>query len=110
VNFVDLEPQFLKRIEPGRWRHVHTIAEAEGVQFLCPTCFAKNNGPVGTHAIVCWNLATPPEISPGPGRWDLHGTGYADLTLVGASTSSVWLTGEGCGAHFHVTNGVVTPC
>lgn len=140
---MELEPRFVRRevrIEPrrflkpgidpmrGNWTEadteervgpveyqveVDTIQEAQGVRFLCPVCFETNNGPVGTHGVICWSRSRgiPDGVQPGPGRWLLVGTGLADLTLNGDGGSrSVALTGDGgCKAHFHVTNGEVHP-
>jgi hypothetical protein len=60
-----------------------TLPDAQGVSFLCPTCFKKNNGPVGTETVLCWfkDRGVPPEVFPGPGRWAASGTSFADLTL-----------------------------
>ena len=59
------------------------LASAQGVMFLCPLCYVKNGGEVGTHAVICWfrNRGVPADESPGPGRWDVSGTSIADLTL-----------------------------
>jgi hypothetical protein len=87
--------------------HVDTLAEAQGVWFLCPLCFAKNGGRVGTHAVCCWFVGqVPDDIEPKPGRWTPHGTGLHDLTFVPSDgrTQSVALTG-GCAWHGHVVNG-----
>jgi hypothetical protein len=66
----------------------------------------KNNGPIGTHSVLCWfkGRGVPDDEFSGPGRWDVSGTGFEDLTLI----PSVHLTGEGCGWHGHVQNGEVT--
>ena len=32
---------------------VETMAEANGVSFLCPKCFHVNGGAKGTHTILC---------------------------------------------------------
>lgn len=98
----DLEAQFLRhevRIEPRLRRQpdgsdkeeigpheyfheVDTLAEAQGVEFLCPVCFAKNNGNVGTHHVICWFRGKVPDNAvPGPGRWDASGSGLHNLTL-----------------------------
>ncbi len=61
-----------------------SFTDAMGVQFLCPKCFWKNNGPSGTHSIICWfrDRGVPDDLSPGPGRWNPTGTGLDDLTFV----------------------------
>jgi len=104
LRLVDLEAEFLKVIDEKHFKRVDTLAEADGVKFLCPVCFAANGGNVGTHGITCWSPTVPQTITPVPGRWEMHGTGLEDLTLV-AGSSSVHLTGPGCGAHFHIRNG-----
>lgn len=81
-----------------------TIANAQGILFLCPACFKKNGGPVGTESVLCWfrDRGVPPEAEPGPGRWVASGTGFDDLTL----SPSVNVDNE----HWHgwVKNGEVT--
>ena len=92
--------------------YVDTIEEAQGVQFLCPLCWIKNNGRIGTHRIRCWSRlrGVPDDVVPKPGRWKLEGTGLDDLTLNGESgkSRSVLLTGDGCKWHGYITNGLVT--
>src|SRR5438270_304458 len=84
---------------------VATIEEADGLWLLCPLCFKNNNGKIGTHSISCWKLNIPQSDDlTGPGRWDLCGTGFNDLSLRGAETSSVLLT-QRCKAHFSIVNG-----
>lgn len=111
MRFTDLAPAFIRLTDPdGRsWEIVDSIAEAQGVEFKCPKCYAANGGPAGTHMVVCWSRSrgVPDHVSPGPGRWTLEGSGLADLTL-GAEpnqTRSVWLTGPGCGWHGYITGG-----
>lgn len=104
-----LEAKFIRLTENGH-RPVETIDEAQGVQFLCPKCFAKNGGSVGTHAVICWSRSrgVPEGVRPGPGRWSLHGTGMADLHLEGdpvGGPRSVQLT-AGCGWHGFINHGV----
>jgi hypothetical protein len=106
MRLTELEPQFITWA-PRSFSYVETMGEADGVLFLCPVCFAKNSGPVGTHSVICWfsGKGVPPEEHPGPGRWEASGTGYADLTLA----PSVHLSGEGgCGWHGFVQRGDVT--
>lgn len=103
MKLSELEPTFLKSTGDLTHRQIDDIKEADGIMFLCPVCFAKNNGPVGTHSIICWQPHVPQDIHPKPGRWKLVGTGYHDLSLV-AGSSSIALTG-GCNAHFFIRNG-----
>lgn len=117
MRLTDLEPQFVRYRREGDnvfLPYVDTIAEAQGVMFLCPLCFAKNGGKVGTHRVLCWSRSrgVPDDVEPKPGRWTLEGTGYADLTLNGDAAGgggarSVLLT-SGCAWHGFVTNGEVT--
>jgi hypothetical protein len=59
------------------------IAKAQGIMFLCPTCFKKNNGPVGTESVLCWfkDRGVPDDELPGPGRWQVSGSSFDDLSL-----------------------------
>lgn len=84
---------------------VETLSEADMIEFLCPLCFQKNGGPVGTHVVIChFTGRVPDDAKPGPGRWNPAGTGLDDLTFVGPGLTSVQLIG-GCGWHGHVNNG-----
>jgi hypothetical protein len=116
VRLTDLNPQFLsyeRTADHIVYHHKTSIAEAQGIIFLCPVCWVKNSGPVGTHSVICWSRSrgVPEDAVPGPGRWLLVGTGYDDLTLDADppnTARSVLLTGPGCGWHGYVTNGEVT--
>jgi hypothetical protein len=108
VRLSELEPKFVKRTENGGYAYVDSIDEAEGIDFLCPKCFVANNGPVGTHGIICWRPNVPLSVSPGPGRWELRGTNFENLAL-DASPASVKLS-AGCKAHFIVGGGAIIPC
>lgn len=116
MGLSELKPRFvaLDRNERGQhvYRHVDAIDAADGVMFLCPTCFARNaadrgDGALGTHSVICWRprIAQEETVS-GPGRWELVGTSYGDLSLVGQPSSSVLLQG-GCNAHFFIRDGEV---
>lgn len=115
AKLTELEPRFIRYVErDGRiyFEEVVTLAQAQGVRFLCPKCFVANRGPIGTHVVVCWSRSrgAPDMAQPGPGRWKLDGTGFADLTLNAdppGKMRSVKLAG-GCGWHGHVTHGDVT--
>ncbi len=90
---------------PETYAHVDALADADGVMFLCPLCFAANGGPVGTHSVLCWFVGRVPDgVSPGPGRWVPSGSGLADLTFAGPAAASVLLSG-GCGWHGYVRDG-----
>ena len=107
IKLVDLEPQFLRVKTPGKeYIHADALLQAQGVRFLCPVCYTKNNGPVGTHQVLCWFAGTgvPDSEFPKPGRWKVTGTGFEDLTL----HPSVHLSGPGCGWHGWIKNGEVT--
>jgi hypothetical protein len=127
----DLDAQFLKREEvvetwnrvredgsvyaftgPREQSHyVETLAEADGVMFLCPLCFknsGKNDG-VGVHSVICWfEDKVPDHVRPGPGRWKPQGTGLDDLTFVPGKQSCSVLLLSGCAWHGFVKNGDAT--
>jgi hypothetical protein len=99
----------------GRITHgpAASLADADGILFLCPKCFRENNGPVGTHSCICWFVGKVPDSAePGPGRWNPTGTGIEDLTFVpslGHEHCSVKLNG-GCEFHFNIVNGEARDC
>lgn len=106
MRLTELEPKFLhfESIESKTYGLTDDITQADGVMFVCPQCYAAQGRP-GSHSVICWSPKVPPEVSPQPGRWNLVGTGYEDLSLV-AGSSSVLLMG-GCNAHFFVEQGNV---
>ena len=127
MRLSELEPQFLRREErieewtrrkedgtneqvtgPREYQVFVELQDADGISFLCPKCFEQNKGSIGTHSVLCWTPKVPPNVDPKPGRWNLVGTSYEDLSLV-AGSSSVLLT-SGCMAHFVVQNGNVSFC
>lgn len=94
----------------GGHAEVKTLGEADGVMFLCPKCFNKNQGAIGTHRVICWFVGkVPDDLRPGPGRWTPVGASLDDLTFVprGERSQSVLLLG-GCGWHGFVTDGGAT--
>lgn len=107
IKLTTLEPQFIQRIDDRSWHEVDALAAADGIMFLCPKCWVENNGPIGTHAVVCWAPSVPQTTSPTPGRWNMVGTGFDDLSLV-AGSSSIHLAGEGCQWHGFIRDGEVT--
>jgi hypothetical protein len=121
MKLADLKPQFLRyerRHDGVFYIHVETIAEAHGVRFLCPKCFAENGSAVGTHGVIVWfaGRGVPDDAEPGaayaPGqsagypqgraaqRWTVSGSTFNDLT----TKPSIALRGR-CAWHGFVTNG-----
>ena len=92
---------------------VQTLAEAQGIMFLCPLCFANNNGAIGTHSVhVSFEGKNVPpeqgsrndkgEIS----RWNIiGGTGLDDLQL----SPSIFLTTSHCKWHGFIGNSGILP-
>lgn len=78
--------------------------QAQGITFLCPACFRKNGGAIGTEQILVWfaGAPIPADIEP-KHRWNAAATSFDDLTL----TPSINVNNE----HWHgfITNGEVTP-
>jgi hypothetical protein len=106
MKITELNARFIRRNEQG-FENVDTIAEAEGLLFVCPVCYkAEGNTTVGAHSIICWRPSVPQNIDPKPGRWEFVGTSLDDLTLT-AAASSIFLTVPGCGAHFYIRNGEI---
>lgn len=68
---------------------VGIISEADHLMFLCPLCFEKNGGPVGTHSIMVSfagrNIpddAGSRDSTGAPSRWTIvSGTSLDDLVL-----------------------------
>lgn len=109
ISLKDLEAEFIQFINEKSFQHIgDDIGNADGVMFLCPKCFRENNGPIGTHMVICWflNRGVPDSMPPGPGRWSPHGTGLGDLELK-ARSSSILLT-SGCRWHGFVRGGRAT--
>lgn len=106
MRLLELEPTFYRITEPRRYAVVYALAEAHGVDFLCPLHFLKNGGPIGTHHVLCWfaGRGVPDDLKPGPGRWNVSGNDFSDLTL----SPSVHLPGADCGWHGHVIGGEVS--
>lgn len=122
MRLVDLEPQFIRYVLStagsyhGRPRpdgtiqwggfpvdgfdDVATFADADGIEFLCPACFKKNDGPVGTHLVQVWfaHGKAPRRIGVDSNgktvRWSARGTSYDDLVL----SPSIHVR-TGCGWH-----------
>lgn len=112
MRLTELKPSWIKLIDQNHYQSGVEMGEAQGIVFLCPLCFAKNSGAVGTHSVICWSRSrgVPDSQTPAPGRWTFDGAGFDDLTLNGdppGNARSVLLTG-GCGWHGFITNGEIT--
>ena len=105
VKLTDLDPKFLTIISEKSWQQTDSIVGADGISFLCPKCFVENEGPKGTHIVICWSPEVSQTIGPVPGRWRMEGSGFRDLTLVARSSSILLLSG--CKAHFFIRNGEI---
>jgi hypothetical protein len=115
MRLLDLEPQFIRHEQRGDQAinvHVETLAEADGLFFLCPVCWAKNSEAVGTHGIIVTfrDRGVPDALGSHnkegqPTRWTVSGSGYTDLSLQPSIDISRNLPGEW---HGFITNGVVT--
>lgn len=111
MKLSELSGAFVALTYDGHMRRVDTIEEAQGVIFKCPKCWKDKGGPIGVHSVICWSRSrgVPDDITPGPGRWRLVGTGIDDLSLMAdppGKMKSVHLTGAGgCGWHGFVTDG-----
>lgn len=70
------------------FHNTDNLAEADGITFLCPKCFASNAGPIGTHSIMIFfeGGKAPPHLGTNKDgqtvRWRVTGTGYGDLVTV----------------------------
>lgn len=109
MTLLDLRPRFWRWMQKGQFQHVDSLAEADAIIFLCPACFIKNNGPVGTHSIrIDFRGRRVPDEdcmrnNQGvPVRWDVSGDGYANLTLA----PSIQIL-SGCCWHGFVQNGQI---
>ena len=107
MKLIELEPQFLRFTSTG-YAYVDTLDEAQGIKFLCPKCFERNGGAVGTHIIVVWFNGRDVDAAAVPTpRWGVAGTGHADLTIT-PSISLESVDKIGCQWHGFVTNGEAT--
>jgi hypothetical protein len=117
MKLTELEPQFEcygRRDGHDILRHVDSLEEAQGIQFLCPSCFVRHGGSVGTHWVEVSFAGRSVEEKQGshnrdgqPSRWNVSGTGYSDLT----TTPSILIdpAEPACsGWHGFITNGEIT--
>jgi hypothetical protein len=99
-----------ERVVPVRYEiRVDSFSEAQGIVFLCPLCFAKNSGSVGTHWCSVSFAERGVSSDEGthnsegsPVRWNVSGDSFDNLS----TTPSILLQG-GCNWHGYITNGEV---
>lgn len=103
--------------ERYEFRNVETVADADHIMFLCPACFAKNNGSIGTHSVMATfaGRSVPDEAGTHdhegkPSRWNVSGASLDDLVL----TPSILLDAsrkveEGCHWHGFVGSSGIPP-
>ncbi len=99
----ELEAQFLRWSDESTFHFQDEFAGAQSIMFLCPGCYARNGGAVGTHSILVSfeGAGVPPEYDRNP-RWVVSGTGLDDLTL--SPSISLGRT-PGCGWHGFIQHG-----
>lgn len=115
MKLTELEPQ-LVRYETKDHEflvHVASLSEAQGVQFLCPSCFMKNGGATGTHLIEVSFAEKGVRDNQGshnregkPSRWSVRGGDISSITL----QPSILIDADkpACeGWHGHITNGEI---
>jgi hypothetical protein len=111
--------KFMWGSKPVRYEFhpVETVSEADEVVFLCPLCFAKNNGAVGTHSVFVSFAArnTPDEAGSRdaegkPSRWTASGQTIDDLVLTPSIALDVKRKPEeGCHWHGFVGSNGIPP-
>ena len=92
---------------------VQTLAEAHGIWFDCPLCFAKNGGPIGTHCVLIWfaGKPVPDRLCKNKDgqivRWTIAGgTGLSDLVI---TPSNALQSESGCKWHGFIGSSGVPP-
>lgn len=69
MRLIELEPEFVTYDGAKITRRSEAFDVAQGIWFLCPLCFEKNKGPVGTHMVEV--SFTGPGCSAGTGlAWE----------------------------------------
>lgn len=101
MKLINLEPRFMRyetrppEPESGRdpndrvhyLHEVDSLGNAQGIQFLCPACFVKNGGNIGTHYVEVSFANRGVADDEGshnregkPSRWEVNGTAYENLS------------------------------
>ena len=85
MKLIELEPEFVTNASPRSHMSMDSrvlTPDAQGILFLCPYCFKRNAGPIGTHSILVFfkDRGVPAECEPLP-RWNVQGNSFDDLTI-----------------------------
>lgn len=98
------------------FHNIATVAEADSIMFLCPKCFEKNGGTVGTHRVmVTFAGRDVPDKAgsrgkEGPTRWNVSGAGLDDIVLTPSILLNESLPPErGCHWHGFVGSNGIPP-
>lgn len=110
TNYTDAD--FEMREEMQQYLHeVDTLAEAQGITFLCPKCYGVNGGCIGTHEVQVTfrdrgvlDHQGAHNTDGRPTRWAVSGMGFDDIVI----QPSILLQG-GCGWHGFVGSSGVPP-
>lgn len=97
-RLTEFEPKFFRVTERGE-QDVATLAEAQGITFVCPEC--ANGHSTG---VLFRDRGVPDNTWRNSCRWTASGTSYEDLTLSPSVDG-----GSGCW-HGFIQNGDVTSC
>lgn len=115
AQFITYAKQQIDGVEEDVLIPVQSLNDAQGIMFLCPLCFTKNNGPIGTHSVHVSFEGKNVPIESGskndqgqPSRWTIMGgAGLDDLQL----SPSIFLNTSPCGWHGFIGNsGVPAGC
>jgi hypothetical protein len=103
IPLEQLEAKFLIVKTTHHYHETDDFTQAQGIKFLCPLCYRRNNGPEGTHTIQVFfaERNVPASLVPRSGGWKATGSGYHDLTI----TPSIAVRCSDCEWHGFVTNG-----
>lgn len=82
-SLLELRAEFIAFHRRYGMKVVKTLDEAQGLIFLCPACFEKNDGARGTHSVICWtkNVTKDLGFNDRHHRYRFEGTGLDDLSL-----------------------------
>ncbi len=108
----DGEPTIRELVDRTDHIPAATVAEAQGIIFLCPKCFTENGGARGTHTVMVTfsGRGVPDDVgsrgTAGPTRWTATGDSIERLS----TTPSILLPPPCCGWHGYLTDGHATSC